>query len=163
MKKLLLLSLLSFNALAIDMTMPPGPHQQMKRIAFDVTVPPATVDASGRVVGTLVKTHGLWITPLEGTTVWTAFKTCVVDVTPNDKFSAQTWIRNMDFNDPDIETHQYYFSHSVNTWNTELCSQNETQPTPVHVQHNIRPTLKCINYDTKNAATCHVRLYLLAK
>jgi hypothetical protein len=159
MKKILiLLSMLSFNALAIDMTMPPGPHQQMKRIMFDVTVPPATSEK-----GTLVKVHGDWLEPVEGTTVWTAFKMCVVDVSPTDKFSAQTWIKNMDFGKDDSNLAQYYFSHSVNTWNTEVCSQNETQPIPVHVQHNLRPSLKCINYDTTKPVTCHVRMYLLAK
>jgi hypothetical protein len=167
MKKILIATLLaatSFNSMAeMDMTMPPGPHQQMKRIMFNVTVPPATVDASGNVVGSLVKTHGELITPIEGATVWTAIKMCVVDVSPFDKFSAQTWIRNMDINDPENLLNQYYFSHSVNTWGTELCSTNEQQPTPIHFQHNIRPSLKCINYDTKNSATCHVRMYLLAK
>jgi hypothetical protein len=165
MKKLfsLVLLLVSFSALAIDMTMPPGPHQQMRRVKFDITVPPATIGADGRVVGTLVKHHGAWMVPVEGSTVWTAIKMCIVDVSPFDKFSAQTWIRNMDFNSGIIEDNQYYFSHSVNTWKTELCSTNEVQPEPIHVQHNIRPSVKCINYDTKAPAVCHVRMYLLAK
>jgi hypothetical protein len=112
MKKLALavLALISFSAIA---ELPPGPHQQMRRVKFDITVPPATIGSDGRVIGTLVKHHGDWMVPVEGSTVLTAIKMCVVDVSPFDKFSAQTWIRNIDFNSGIIEDNQYYLEYRV--------------------------------------------------
>jgi hypothetical protein len=125
--------------------MPDGPHTQSIRFFVNETTPANT--QSGVFTANVV--------PLEGMSVWTSIKMCMLNTSPDDKLQVHAWITN-------IDTAQYYFNHEVTSWRGESCSNMEVQENPIHIQHNLTFNITCKNY-SGIPVICHARIYLLGK
>jgi hypothetical protein len=146
MKKILALILLvlSFNAFAIDMTMPAGPHTRSLRFVAKAVIMPHSEERID-----------IPVVPFEGMTVWDSYKVCLTTTEPDEHITGVSWLKNMD-------TAEYYNHSIVHSWSGDQCTELETWANPIHIQHNLRTSIQCTNHDSVQRE-CKVSVYLIGK
>jgi len=153
-KLLLVLILLSTQAMAVETDLPAGPHTRAKRFSLEIMVP--THD-SKRIDDVVI--------PFKMMTVWESYKVCITEtqkLSLMDKtddidihLSVDTWLKNVD-------TSEYYQQVTLKSWQGDQCSPVEKWANPIHVQHRLRNTIRCTNHDDV-ARSCKVNVWLLGK
>jgi hypothetical protein len=146
-KKILTLALLtlSFNAFAImEEGLPPGPHTRSLRIVLNTIIPAHSED---RIDTTII--------PFDGMSVWESYKVCLTTTEPDEHLTVVSWLKNM-------VTAEYYNHSIVHSWSGEQCTPLETWSNHIHIQHQLRNTIKCTNHDAV-PRECKASVYLIGK